>query len=112
MEEESKNQRIAGRLVAQEINARVNQTVEYLHEHDEYPDLEAENYNIANDDETEPVIFEYWAISEWLGDRLKENKEIVFNMLDFTVWGRQTTGQSIALDGVIQKIAIDAGFHD
>ena len=120
MEEESKNQRIriAARLINQEINVRLNQTVEHMMETD--PDLlsEAENYQPMDEDGKPdesgeyPEIFEFWAVSEWLGEKLIASGEVVFNMLDFTVWGRTCSGQSIALDSVIQKIAIDAGFHD
>jgi len=47
----------------------------------------------------------FWAVSEWLYDRLREEGEITFEYLDFWVWGRQATGQAIYLDKVIQDIA-------
>ncbi len=52
----------------------------------------------------QPEIFEYWAISSWLGDKLKENGGIVIDSYP-TIWGRETRGQLISMDGIMQKIA-------
>ncbi len=83
---------------------------------EEEPELlcEAHNYekvkeeiNAGNEDRDnweEPEIYEFWAVSEWLYDRLREEGEITFEYLDFWVWGRQATGQAIYLDKVIQDI--------
>ena len=79
----------------------------------ENPDLlfEAKNYYPQNeegkkdDDGEYPEIYEYWAVSNWLADKLKEQDEIIFEMLDFNVWGRQCTGQAIYMDNVIEEIA-------
>ena len=84
---------------------------------EENPELlyEAKNYymrdEVGNKVEEEgengyyPEIMEYWAVDEWLANKLENKEEIIFEMLDFRVWGRQTTGQAISLDYVIQKIA-------
>ena len=106
----------AGRLVAKEILCSVNLTVEK--ELRDNPDLLFESANFYPQDENGdkdengdyPEIYEYWAVSKWLGDRLKEQGEIIFEMLDFNVWGRQCTGQAILLDNVIQEIAKQQGF--
>lgn len=50
-------------------------------------------------------VYEHWAISQWLGDKLKEHGEKVDD--DFAghvVWARTCTGQGIACDGVMKKI--------
>ena len=52
-------------------------------------------------------IFEYWIVSSWLGSKLKSKGEIVFDIGWNTIWGRQTTGQAIYMDGVIEEIAGD-----
>lgn len=54
-------------------------------------------------------IYEYWFVSTWLAEKLKAYGEAVIDhdALDMLVWGRCTTGQSIALDYVIQEIAFD-----
>ncbi len=51
-------------------------------------------------------VFEHWAVTDWLADQLIEHGEKVdkdFGAL--CVWARCTTGQSIASDGVIERIA-------
>lgn len=50
-------------------------------------------------------IFEHWIVTGWLGERLREQGETVGELFNFTIWGRQTTGQRISMDGVIRQIA-------
>jgi hypothetical protein len=53
--------------------------------------------------ETEPAeVFEWWAVSTWLAEKLEEEGECIINQE--SIWGRQTTGQAILLDYVISKI--------
>jgi hypothetical protein len=60
------------------------------------------------DEETEePEIFEFWIVSDWLFERLKEKGEPVANINGVMVWGRTCTGQAIFLDGVIERIFND-----
>lgn len=50
-------------------------------------------------------VFEHWAVSQWLADKLREEGEKVDD--DFgglCVWARTTTGQGIASDSVIERI--------
>ena len=53
--------------------------------------------------------FEHWAVSDWFGRRLADAGEMV--AFDFAglpaVWGRTCTGQAVALDDVVQRIACD-----
>ena len=78
--------------------------------------FEAENYYPTNGDGEKdengeyPEIYEFWSVDEWLGKKLEQAGEIIFECLDFVVWGRCTTGQAIYLDRVIQNIAIKYGF--
>lgn len=62
---------------------------------DEYDDL----------DTTPPEIFEWWAVSNWFGEKLKARGEVVLDCWGKSYWGRQTTGQAISLDFVIASIA-------
>ena len=55
------------------------------------------------DTETKEVM-EWWAVSNWLADKLQGVGEVVWEGPDVHIWGRTTTGQSIELDGVIQGI--------
>ena len=50
-------------------------------------------------------VFEYWIVSNWLVRKLIYNEECVTEIDNVHVWSRTTTGQSIALDSVILKIA-------
>lgn len=52
-------------------------------------------------------VYEHWIVSGWLAERLKEEGHVVGEFAGLTIWGRQTTGQSISMDHVIQKIAGD-----
>lgn len=47
---------------------------------------------------------EHWIISEYLGRKLEEKGEIVEEYQGLLIWGRGTSGQSIAMDSVIEEI--------
>lgn len=49
-------------------------------------------------------VYEHWIVTNWLAERLKEKGEITGEVCGLTIWGRCTTGQSISMDGVIQRI--------
>lgn len=62
------------------------------------------------DVETEPQeVFEWWAVSGYLFDKLKDQGCVVVDSGSCKVWGRCTTGQAILLDGVISRICADMG---
>ena len=67
---------------------------------DELEDME---FDILN----EPM--EYWIVSGWFGEKLKENGQITIDEYYGTIWGRCSTGQSILLDNVISEICSDMG---
>ena len=53
-------------------------------------------------------VFEHWAVTDWFADQLLERGEKVDK--DFgglCVWARTTTGQAIAADYVLERIAAD-----
>lgn len=78
---------------------------------DRYPDL-VSGY-IENDDGEEEYIeiFEYWAVSEWLADKLAEEGERVDkDFYGLNIWGRTCTGQAIAMDHVIRTITTQSGY--
>lgn len=56
-----------------------------------------------------PDVFEWWAVSCWFGEKLKDKGEIVIESYGKSYWGRTCTGQSICLDSVIADIASDMG---
>ena len=49
-------------------------------------------------------IYEWWFVTSWFYDRLKEAGEPVLNSDYGYLWGRTCTGQAIFLDAVIQTI--------
>jgi len=61
-----------------------------------------------NDDpetEEEREVFEHWIVTDRLGrDLLEKGETVCFDFLGHVVWARTTTGQEIALDGVICEI--------
>lgn len=58
------------------------------------------DYDISD---AEADIFQWWLISDPLRYRLEQQEEIFLN----GAWGRQTIGQSIALDGNVMRAFID-----
>jgi len=69
---------------------------------------EIEDQELCDDKEVEAPYkepYEFWIVTEYLGEKLKEEGEIVEEFFGFTIWGRCTTGQAISIDGVIFRIA-------
>ena len=49
-------------------------------------------------------IYEWWLISEFLADQLRDIGEPILSNEHGVWWGRSCTGQAIILDGTIQRI--------
>ena len=49
-------------------------------------------------------VMEWWLIDSWLAERLKEQGEGIIEEYGCYWWGRQSSGQAIYMDGVIQEI--------
>lgn len=65
-----------------------------------------EDYDYCPSD-PEPQLrepYEYWIVSQYFGEMLKEHNALVTNHWGFWLWGRETTGQSIILDSIFQNI--------
>ncbi len=52
-------------------------------------------------------IYEWWIVTSYLYEKLKEKGQPVLEWGNNYYWGRCTTGQAILLDGVISDICID-----
>ena len=50
-------------------------------------------------------ILEWWLVSPWLAEWLLRSGECVLEAYGSSWWGRQTSGQAIWMDAVIQEIA-------
>ena len=46
-------------------------------------------------------IMEWWHVDKWLGGQLADRGEVV---LEGEIWGRETSGQAICLDSVMEEI--------
>lgn len=53
-------------------------------------------------------ICEWWFVDESLGERLEDKGEVAIKYGFEWMWGRQTSGQAIYMDAVIEKIAEDS----
>lgn len=70
------------------------------YESDEQPDTEAQE------------IYEWYLVSEYLADLLKDKNEPVIITYNSCYWGRCCSGQAIKLDGVITDICSDIEILD
>jgi hypothetical protein len=70
-----------------------------------------ENYSWENEDGDyeEAEVFQWFAVSPWLYEKLQEQEEVVTDAGSCYVWGRQTCGQSTTLDAVIGRICKSIG---
>ena len=55
--------------------------------------------------DTDDEVFEWWLVSPYLAQELKQQGEVIIDALGCHWWGRTTSGQAICMDSVIQKIA-------
>lgn len=69
-----------------------------------------ENFREVGHDEKE--IFEWYLVSDWLIDKLREKNEPVIDNDYGEYWGRCCTGQSIYLDHVIQELAYEYSYDE
>lgn len=49
-------------------------------------------------------VYEHWLVDRYFGSQLAQSGEVVFEFCNMTIWGRCCTGQSIAMDGVIEEM--------
>ena len=107
------NQRITQKLVEREVFCCMTYEVEYMlrTQYDtKDPLITDDDVQNMYDEETDShaEVFEWWAVSDWFGEKLKEKGEVVIDTVwGKTYWGRCTTNQAISLDGVIFDIAYD-----
>ena len=66
------------------------------------PDEYAEALRDLVRDNAEPAeVFEWWAVTSWFADWLRDNGHVVVDWFGVEVWGRETRGQAISMDAVI-----------
>ena len=91
-------------MTANEITDRLildnqNLVVEELMRHDE-----SLWESLQNLDENSEVL-EWWLVTPYMAELLKEKGEVILSDYGCYWWGRQTSGQALYMDGVIQEIA-------
>ena len=91
-------------MTANEITDRLildnqNLVVEELMKHDE-----SLLDSLQNLDENSEVM-EWWLVTPYMAELLEEKGEVILSDYDCYWWGRQTSGQALYMDGVIQEIA-------
>ena len=96
-------QRKSKKIVVDQVIMCVSILIHGISDSPDFQDAVQELYGY--DEERE--VLEFWAVSEWLADKLIEKGEQVGKgFLGMHVWGRRCSGQAIYLDEVIQDIAI------
>lgn len=60
-----------------------------------------------NQDVSSKEVYEWYFVTDRLASDLELKGEVIVRYFNSPLWGRQTTGQSISMDGVINDIAID-----
>jgi hypothetical protein len=59
-----------------------------------------------------PDVFEWWGVTDFLAEKLKEKGEVICDEYMIQIWGRQGCGQAIKMDGVIEEICQESGLFD
>ena len=68
--------------------------------------LDADELRELVNDHAEPVeILEWWAVNDWLAEKLNAINEPVLSNAYGHWWGRTCSGQAMIMDGTLQQIA-------
>ena len=91
-------------MTANEITDRLildnqNLVIEELMRHDESLLDSLQSFNDSSE------VLEWWLVTPYMAELLKEKGEVILSDYDCCWWGRQTSGQALYMDGVIQEIA-------
>ena len=100
MDNQDKRERLVQREVVYNISfliLKLMNKAEFLDDLSELCGEEDEEGNISE-------VYEYWIVTPWLAEKLKARGELVTEFYDLDIWGRQTAGQLISEDGIIDDI--------
>lgn len=62
-------------------------------------------------DPHEIEVYEHWAVSSWLAEKLiAKGERVDTDFAGLNVWARTTTGQAISIDSVIEAITKETGY--
>jgi hypothetical protein len=92
------------KLVNREVLCNVSYLVTELMSQEKYFEELSELIGQEDDEGNMREVYEYHAVTTWLGEKLKAQGELVTEFFNLVIWGRQTTGQAIYMDAVIDDI--------
>ncbi len=82
-----------------------SEEIEFNNLEDKISDLENQIEELEREQEEPQDIFEWWLVSNWLANKLRNYNEPILDNDYGTWWGRTCTGQSISMDYVMECIA-------
>ena len=92
------------KLVNREVLCNVSYLVTELMSQEKYFEELIELIGQEDDEGNMQEVYEYWLVTPWFAEKLKAQGELVAEFFDLVIWGRQTTGQVIYADAVIDDI--------
>jgi len=92
------------RLVNREVLCNVSYWVTELMSQEKYFEELSKLFGQEDDEGNMQEVYEYWAVTSWFAEKLKAHGELVTEFFDLVIWGRQTSGQLICMDAVIDDI--------
>ena len=92
------------KLVNREVLCNVSYLVTELMSQEKYFEELSELFGQEDDEGNIPEVYEYWLVTPWLAEKLKAQGELVTEFFYQDIWGRQTSGQLIYMDAVIDDI--------
>jgi len=69
--------------------------------------LENTHYYKKREEDDYFEIYEWWSISEWLADKLKNLDEIILDTPHGYFWGRSSTGVCLITESVLEHVVIN-----
>lgn len=86
----------------------------WKHQEDIGPDGHVDAVSACEEAELDPYeveVFEHWAVSSWLAEKLiGKGERVDTDFAGLNVWARTTTGQAIGADSVIEAIVAETGY--
>ena len=92
----------AQQIVKDLIHDNQNLVIEELMKHDDSIWDSLQNF----DEDTD--VLEWWLVTPYMADMLKNNGEVILAAYDCYWWGRQTSGQGLSMDELM-KLSRDKG---
>ena len=92
------------KLVNREILCNVSYLLEELISQEKYFEELSELFGQEDEEGNIQEVYEFWLVTPWFAEKLKAQGELVAEFFNLDIWGRQTTGQAIYMDAVIDDI--------